>query len=98
MNPALCAVQQPPRKESHVDSNDQPDAAEAPQPNSRRDRVVKTLGACGILAAVAAVAVVVTRAATHNEAVRENCFAYVNGLNDGYGLAIERLSELLTEE
>lgn len=81
-----------------MDSKGQPDDEEAPQPNSRRGRIMKALGVCGALAAVAAVAVVVTRAATHNTAVRENCFAYVNGLNDGYGLAIERLSELLTEQ
>lgn len=81
-----------------MDSNDQPNGADAPQPHSRRKRIMKALGGCGAMALVATLAVVVTRAATHNEAVRENCFAYVNGLNDGYGLAIATLSELLTEE
>ena len=81
-----------------MDTNNHPDGTEAPQPKSRRELVVKALGACGAMGVVAAVAVVATRAVTHNTAVRENCFAYVNGLNDGYGLAIERLSELLIEE
>ena len=81
-----------------MDNNDQPNGAEAPPPNSRRRRIIKGLGGCGAMAVVATIAVVVTRAATHNEAVRENCSAYVNGLNDGYGLAIARLSELLTED
>jgi hypothetical protein len=78
-------------------NEERPDRTE-PKPNAKRRRIVKALGACGVIAVVAAVAAVVTQAVTHNTAVRENCFAYVNGLNDGYGLAIERLSELLTAE
>lgn len=74
------------------------DNVEPPLRNSRRRRAIQALGACGVMGVVAGVAVMVTRAVTHNTAVRENCFAYVNGLNDGYGMAIERLSELLTED
>lgn len=73
-----------------------PDNAEA-EPTTRRRRVLKVVACGGVLTVTAAVAAAVTLAVTHNTAVRENCFAYVNGLNDGYGLAIERLSELLAD-
>jgi hypothetical protein len=71
-----------------------PDKAAA-EPNRRREQVLKAVAWGGAATVVAVVAAALTRAATHQTAVRENCFAYVNGLNDGYGLAIERLSELL---
>ena len=73
-----------------------PDKAEA-EPNTRRMRVLKVVAWGGVITVTAAVAAALTRAVTHNTTVRENCFAYVNGLNDGYGLAIERLSELLAD-
>lgn len=73
-----------------------PDKGEA-EPNTRRRRVLQVVACGGVITVTAGLAAAVTRAVTHNTAVRENCFAYVNGLNDGYGLAIERLSELLVD-
>jgi len=69
--------------------DEEPGRAES-EPNTRNWQVVKVLTWGGVIAVAAAVA---TRAVTHNTAVRENCYAYINGLNDGYALAIERLSE-----
>lgn len=76
--------------------DEDPDRAK-PEPNTRRRRVVTVLIWGGVVTATAALAAVANRAATHNTAVRENCHAYINGLNDGYALAINRLSELLSE-
>ena len=76
--------------------DEEPDRAE-PEPNTRRRRVVKVVIWGGVITVTAAVAAVATLAVTHNTAVRENCYAYINGLNDGYALAIDRLSELLSE-
>ena len=76
--------------------DEEPDKAEL-EPNTRRRRVVKVVIWGGVISVAAAVAAVATRAATHNTAVKENCYAYINGLNDGYALAIDRLSELLSE-
>jgi hypothetical protein len=76
--------------------NEVPDRAES-EPSTRRRQVAKVVTWGGVVALTAAVSAVVTLAVTHNTAVKENCCAYINGLNDGYALAIDRLSELLSE-